>query len=69
MSVVTLAIIAFVSDLIRSIVQGIATKPWHLYLGIATGVLKSVGPPMCRTIVSNIVPATDLGKLLCFCQN
>ena len=64
MSVVTLAIVAIVSDMIRNVIQGIATEPWHLYVAIAAGVLKSVGPPMCRTIVSNIVPATDLGNFL-----
>ncbi|XP_046810546.1 uncharacterized protein LOC124420702 [Lucilia cuprina] len=63
LSVVTLALIAFLSDIIRSVIQGIATEPWHLYVGIAAGALKAVGGPMCRTIVSNIVPATDLGKI------
>lgn len=58
---VTLALIAFLSDIVRSVIQGIATEPWHLYVAIAAGALKSVGGPMCRTIVSNIVPATDLG--------
>lgn len=64
MSVVTLALIAFFSDILRSIIQGLATEPWHLYLAIAAGALKSVGGPMCRTIVSNIVPATDLGEFV-----
>ncbi|KAI8126976.1 Solute carrier family 46 member 3 [Lucilia cuprina] len=63
LSVVTLTLIAFLSDIIRSVIQGIATEPWHLYVGIAAGALKAVGGPMCRTIVSNIVPATDLGKI------
>ncbi|XP_065368039.1 probable peptidoglycan muropeptide transporter SLC46 [Calliphora vicina] len=63
LSVVTLALVAFFSDIIRSIIQGVATEAWHLYLGIAAGALKAVGGPMCRTIVSNIVPTTDLGKI------
>ncbi|KAM7344354.1 putative peptidoglycan muropeptide transporter SLC46 isoform 1-T1 [Cochliomyia hominivorax] len=63
LSVVTLALLAFLSDIVRSIIQGIATEAWHLYIGIAAGALKSVGGPMCRTIVSNIVPTTDLGKI------
>lgn len=62
MSVVTLALLAFLSDIFRSVIQGMAYAPWHLYLAIAAGSLKAVGGPMCRTIVSNIVPATDLGK-------
>ncbi|XP_005179010.1 uncharacterized protein LOC101892211 [Musca domestica] len=63
MSVVTLALLAFLSDTFRSVIQGMAYAPWHLYLAIAAGSLKAVGGPMCRTIVSNIVPATDLGKI------
>ncbi|XP_073847546.1 probable peptidoglycan muropeptide transporter SLC46 [Musca autumnalis] len=63
MSVVTLALLAFLSDIFRSVIQGMAYAPWHLYLAIAAGSLKAVGGPMCRTIVSNIVPATDLGKI------
>lgn len=62
MSVVTLTLLAFLSDIFRNIIQGMAYAPWHLYLAIAAGSLKAVGGPMCRTIVSNIVPATDLGK-------
>ncbi|XP_075165567.1 putative peptidoglycan muropeptide transporter SLC46 [Haematobia irritans] len=63
MSVVTLTLLAFLSDIFRSIIQGMAYAPWHLYLAIAAGSLKSVAGPMCRTIVSNIVPQTDLGKI------
>ncbi|XP_067630532.1 probable peptidoglycan muropeptide transporter SLC46 isoform X2 [Eurosta solidaginis] len=63
MSVVTLALLAFFSDILSSIVRGVAYEPWHLYLAVGLGAFKSVGGPMCRTIVSNIVPATDLGKI------
>ncbi|XP_054739941.1 uncharacterized protein LOC129245657 [Anastrepha obliqua] len=63
MSVVTLALISFLSEVISSIVRGVASEAWHLYLAVALGVFKSIGGPMCRTIVSNIVPATDLGKI------
>ncbi|CAD7014379.1 uncharacterized protein LOC101463441 [Ceratitis capitata] len=63
MSVVTLALLSFFSDVISSIVRGVASEAWHLYLAIALGAFKSVGGPMCRTIVSNIVPPTDLGKI------
>lgn len=61
MSVVTLGLLAFASDFIRSVIQGVATEAWHLYLAIAAGALRAVGGPMCRTIVSNIIPPTDLG--------
>uniref|UniRef100_A0A1B0AGT7 Major facilitator superfamily (MFS) profile domain-containing protein n=1 Tax=Glossina pallidipes TaxID=7398 RepID=A0A1B0AGT7_GLOPL len=61
--VVTLALLAFASEVLRSFVQGIASEPWHLYLAIALGFFKGMGGPMCRTIISNIIPATDLGKI------
>ncbi|XP_037887492.1 proton-coupled folate transporter [Glossina fuscipes] len=63
LSVVTLALLAFASEVLRSFVQGIASEPWHLYLAIALGFFKGMGGPMCRTIISNIIPATDLGKI------
>uniref|UniRef100_A0A0A1X0P2 Proton-coupled folate transporter n=1 Tax=Zeugodacus cucurbitae TaxID=28588 RepID=A0A0A1X0P2_ZEUCU len=63
MSVVSLALLAFFSDIVSSIVRGVASEAWHLYLAVALGAFKSVGGPMCRTIVSNIVPPTDLGKI------
>ncbi|XP_017475980.1 PREDICTED: uncharacterized protein LOC108366175 [Rhagoletis zephyria] len=63
MSVVTLALLSFLSEIVSSIVRGVASEPWHLYLAVALGALKSVGGPMCRTIISNIVPPTDLGKI------
>lgn len=65
MSVVTLALLAFFSDIVSSIARGVASEPWHLYLAVALGAFKSIGGPMCRTIVSNIVPPTDLGKEIC----
>uniref|UniRef100_A0A1A9WMT9 Major facilitator superfamily (MFS) profile domain-containing protein n=1 Tax=Glossina brevipalpis TaxID=37001 RepID=A0A1A9WMT9_9MUSC len=60
LSVVTLALLAFASEVLRSFVQGIASEPWHLYLAIGLGFFKGMGGPMCRTIISNIIPATDL---------
>ncbi|XP_037954827.1 solute carrier family 46 member 3-like isoform X1 [Teleopsis dalmanni] len=63
MSIVAVAIVSYVSDIAASFARGFASEPWHLYLATALGSFRSVGPPMCRTIVSNIVPATDLGKI------
>uniref|UniRef100_A0A1A9Z2A2 Uncharacterized protein n=1 Tax=Glossina pallidipes TaxID=7398 RepID=A0A1A9Z2A2_GLOPL len=47
-----------------AITRGIASEPWHLYLAIALVFFKGVGGPMCRTIVSNIIPATDLAPFV-----
>ncbi|ALC48026.1 CG8008 [Drosophila busckii] len=62
LSVVTLALLSLCSDVFSNLIRGFATLPWHMYLSIVFGVFRSIGGPMCSTIVSNIVPASDLGK-------
>ncbi|KAM8706069.1 hypothetical protein ACLKA7_010369 [Drosophila subpalustris] len=63
LSVVVLALLSLFSEILSNLAKGFAELPWHMYLSIALGVFRSIGGPMCRTIVSNIVPASDLGKI------
>ncbi|KAH8311703.1 hypothetical protein KR044_007594 [Drosophila immigrans] len=63
LSVVVLALLSLGSEILSHLTRGFAELPWHMYLSIALGVFRSIGGPMCRTIVSNIVPASDLGKI------
>ncbi|XP_030385657.1 uncharacterized protein LOC115632572 [Scaptodrosophila lebanonensis] len=63
LSVVTLALLAFFSEILNNMAKGLATQAWHMYLSVALGVFRSISGPMCRTIVSNIVPPSDLGKI------
>ncbi|XP_022213755.2 proton-coupled folate transporter [Drosophila obscura] len=63
LSVVALALLSLVSEILSSLAKGFAFLSWHLYLSVALGVFRSIQGPMCRTIVSNIVPASDTGKL------
>ncbi|EDV90817.1 uncharacterized protein LOC6569799 [Drosophila grimshawi] len=63
LSVVTLALLSLLSEILSNLTKGFASQPWHMYLSVALGVFHSIGGPMCRTIVSNIVPASDLGKI------
>ncbi|XP_017123415.1 uncharacterized protein LOC108143479 [Drosophila elegans] len=63
LSVVTLALLAFFSEILNNLAKGFATMPWHMYLSVTLGVFRSISGPMCRTIVSNIVPPSDLGKI------
>ncbi|KAH8410982.1 hypothetical protein KR222_004522 [Zaprionus bogoriensis] len=68
LSVVTLALLAFFSEILNHLARGFSTQPWHMYLSVILGFFRSIAGPMCRTIVSNIVPASDLGRffqLLC----
>ncbi|XP_034660602.1 proton-coupled folate transporter [Drosophila subobscura] len=62
-SVVALALLSLVSEILSSLSKGFAILSWHLYLSVVLGVFRSIQGPMCRTIVSNIVPASDTGKL------
>ncbi|KAH8397735.1 hypothetical protein KR009_006562 [Drosophila setifemur] len=63
MSLVSLALLSLLSEILSSVARGFAYLPWHLYLSVFLGVFRSIQAPMCRTIVSNIVPASDTGKL------
>lgn len=63
LSVVTLALLAFFSEILNHLARGFSTQPWHMYLSVVLGFFRSIAGPMCRTIVSNIVPASDLGRL------
>ncbi|XP_039491721.1 uncharacterized protein LOC120451819 isoform X1 [Drosophila santomea] len=63
LSVVTMALLSLISEVGCNIARGFAYLPWHLYASVALGVFRSIEGPMCRTIVSNIVPASDTGKL------
>ncbi|XP_022224752.2 uncharacterized protein LOC111075628 [Drosophila obscura] len=63
LSVVTLGLLAFFSEILNNLAKGFATMPWHMYLSVSLGVFRSISGPMCRTIVSNIVPPSDLGKI------
>ncbi|EDW59038.1 probable peptidoglycan muropeptide transporter SLC46 isoform X1 [Drosophila virilis] len=63
LSVVTLALLSLFSEILSNLTRGCASFPWHMYLSVAFGIFRSIGGPMCRTIVSNIVPASDLGKI------
>ncbi|XP_037725660.1 proton-coupled folate transporter isoform X2 [Drosophila subpulchrella] len=63
MSVVSLALLSLFSEILSNIARGFAFLPWHLYISVVLGVFRSIQGPMCRTIVSNIVPSSDTGKL------
>ncbi|EDW27431.1 GL25356 [Drosophila persimilis] len=56
--------LSVVALILSSLAKGFAFLPWHLYLSVVLGVFRSIQGPMCRTIISNIVPASDTGKLL-----
>lgn len=65
-SITSLALIAYGSSVIDSVIKLTAVYPWHLYLSISAGILRGISGPMCRAILSNVVPVSDIGKLYSF---
>ncbi|XP_068156144.1 probable peptidoglycan muropeptide transporter SLC46 [Drosophila tropicalis] len=63
LSVVTLALLSIFSEILSSLSRGLAFLPWHLYLSVVLGVFRAIQGPMCRTIVSNIIPSSEMGKV------
>ncbi|EDX15088.1 GD16622 [Drosophila simulans] len=63
LSVVTLALLSLLSEVAANMARGFAYLSWHLYLSVVLGIFRSIQGPMFRTMVSNIVPPSDTGKL------
>lgn len=63
MSESMLAILASTSYIVDYGIKAIATQPWQLYAGSVITLLKAIASPMCRTILANTVPASEVGKL------
>lgn len=59
----TLAFIAIVSVLIDSVLKAFAQTPMQIY--IATGIcwFKVLCSPMCRSLISSIIPNNEIGKV------
>lgn len=68
LSETTLAIIAFSSCLLDSIISSVAFHSWHLYLGIGLTLLKGLVSPMCRSILATTsehsnLSGNEIGKI------
>jgi len=52
--------------------KAFALVSWQIYVAIGLGVFKSLVNPMCRTMITNLLPADERGKyrlytfILCF---
>jgi len=42
--------------------KGFALESWQIYVAIGLGVFKSLVNPMCRTMITNLLPADERGK-------
>lgn len=63
MSDIHLALIAFISAVLEYIVKAFAYEPWHLYMALGIAFLKGLGSPMCRSLISSVVPSNEIGKV------
>lgn len=43
--------------------KGFALESWQIYVAIGLGVFKSLVNPMCRTMITNLLPADERGKI------
>uniref|UniRef100_A0A1I8Q736 Major facilitator superfamily (MFS) profile domain-containing protein n=1 Tax=Stomoxys calcitrans TaxID=35570 RepID=A0A1I8Q736_STOCA len=66
MQLLTVAIYALLSQTTSSLMKAFAATNWQLYLAIGLGVFKSIVNPMLRTVLTNLLPANELGKLFSF---
>ncbi|XP_022224753.2 proton-coupled folate transporter [Drosophila obscura] len=62
-AILWLAIISLLSHSTSSLMQSLAAVSWQIYVAIALGVFKSLVNPMCRTIITNLLPAAERGKI------
>ncbi|CAO1438511.1 unnamed protein product [Diamesa serratosioi] len=63
MSDISLAVLALVSTIIDSLIKAFAFEPWHMYFASGISVFKILSSPMCRTLISTIVPNNEIGKV------
>ncbi|XP_054739026.1 proton-coupled folate transporter-like [Anastrepha obliqua] len=66
LSIVSLGLLALLSESTGCFLRAFADTNWLLYLSIGVSALRSMGNPMCRTIISNILPPNELGKFFTF---
>ncbi|KAH8410979.1 hypothetical protein KR222_004521 [Zaprionus bogoriensis] len=62
-SLLWLALISLLSHTASSLMKAFAFVDWQIYLAIALGVFKSLVNPMCRTMITNLLPAEERGKV------
>lgn len=61
-SLLWLALISLLSHAASSLMKAFAFVDWQIYLAIGLGVCKSLVNPMCRTMITNLLPAEERGK-------
>lgn len=63
---VAIGIMSISSALAEALVRAFAQSPIQLYLAPAAGVLKNLALPMCRSLISTVIPRNEIGKIFSF---
>lgn len=59
----SLAVISLLSATVDSVIKAFATQPWHMYMSSGLTLFKVLSSPMCRSIISSIIPNNEIGKI------
>lgn len=62
----SIAIMSISSALAEAVIKAFAQSPIQLYVAPAAGVLKNLALPMCRSIISIVMPRNEIGKIFSF---
>ena len=58
-----IAVIASASLVLDGVTKSVAQVPADLYLAIVVSLFKSIGSPMCRSVMASMVANDEVGKL------
>ncbi|KAH8373069.1 hypothetical protein KR009_011228 [Drosophila setifemur] len=62
-AVLWLALVSLLSHSSSSLMKAFATVNWQIYVAIGLGVFKSLVNPMCHTMITNLLPIDERGKI------
>ncbi|KAH8261436.1 hypothetical protein KR044_009087, partial [Drosophila immigrans] len=62
-AILWLALISLLSHASSSLMKAFAFVDWQIYLAIGLGIFKSLVNPMCRTMITNLLPGDERGKV------
>uniref|UniRef100_A0A336MM13 CSON003653 protein n=1 Tax=Culicoides sonorensis TaxID=179676 RepID=A0A336MM13_CULSO len=58
-----LTIFGYLSTMGQSLIAAMASKTWHMYVSVFVGGIKNISYVTCRSILTNIGPEADIGKI------
>jgi MFS transporter, PCFT/HCP family, solute carrier family 46 (folate transporter), member 1 len=58
-----IGLLALISSVVDSTVRAFAKEPYQMYLGSAFGLFRALVTPVFRSIMSNIIPHSEIGKI------